>query len=384
MRYIVFILFLHSVLTNAQEIKIGERIKLGTIDSETINEASGLAASRLNPGILWTHNDSGDEPRIFAINESGETVAEYYIANQDDKERDWEDICIGPGEDNGKEYIYIGDIGDNDSEREIKHIIKFEEPEISLNSSGIRKDTITECDVIDFIYPDGKRDSEALMIDPWNKDLYVISKREEHSRVYLCKYPQSITNTNTLEFLAELPYGNEGFNSSGVVAADISRTGDHILIRTYFSIYYYFRDNDETISQAVSKSPQELPYTVVLQDEAIAWKYDNSGFYTLNEGKYAAPVLYFYPREDNEIGRTSIKKPYEIIRNKNRIRISFHNDNFFATTLNLSDNAGKIIIKKEYSVDIIEIDGIDKYSKGVYHLLIEVNGRKYYEKIIVN
>ncbi len=39
-----------------------------------INEASGLAASRRNDGVLYTHNDSGDTGRVFAITTQGFTV----------------------------------------------------------------------------------------------------------------------------------------------------------------------------------------------------------------------------------------------------------------------------------------------------------------------
>ncbi len=43
----------------------------GLIQNLAIDEASGLAHSRRNPGILYTQNDSGDAPRVFAIDEQG-------------------------------------------------------------------------------------------------------------------------------------------------------------------------------------------------------------------------------------------------------------------------------------------------------------------------
>jgi hypothetical protein len=47
-----------------------QMIDQGRIDSSELDEASGLAASRLHPGILYSHNDNGDSPRLFAIDES--------------------------------------------------------------------------------------------------------------------------------------------------------------------------------------------------------------------------------------------------------------------------------------------------------------------------
>ena len=42
-------------------------VSVGSVDSRDVNEASGLAASRIHANVLYTHNDGGDSPRIFAI-----------------------------------------------------------------------------------------------------------------------------------------------------------------------------------------------------------------------------------------------------------------------------------------------------------------------------
>ena len=36
---------------------------------DTIDEASGLAASVNNPGLLWTINDSGNDAHVFLIDQ---------------------------------------------------------------------------------------------------------------------------------------------------------------------------------------------------------------------------------------------------------------------------------------------------------------------------
>ena len=43
----------------------------GTIQNSLVNEASGIAASRMNSNVLWTHNDSGDGAFLYAFNSSG-------------------------------------------------------------------------------------------------------------------------------------------------------------------------------------------------------------------------------------------------------------------------------------------------------------------------
>jgi hypothetical protein len=47
--------------------------KVGTIEPARINEASGIAASRKNPGVLWVHNDDGP-PWVYALNSEGKLL----------------------------------------------------------------------------------------------------------------------------------------------------------------------------------------------------------------------------------------------------------------------------------------------------------------------
>ena len=47
------------------------------IKDSRITESSGLAASLLHPGVLWTHNDSGNPPRIYAIDPDGSLVDDF-------------------------------------------------------------------------------------------------------------------------------------------------------------------------------------------------------------------------------------------------------------------------------------------------------------------
>jgi len=59
-QYIIAFIFLF-----AGKPEFGDRLDLGLINNDSLNEVSGLAASRKNSNVLWTHNDSGDESRVF-------------------------------------------------------------------------------------------------------------------------------------------------------------------------------------------------------------------------------------------------------------------------------------------------------------------------------
>ena len=52
--------------------------KVGTVESPLITEASGLVASRKNPGVLWVHNDKGP-PCVYAVTPQGKYLGTYNL-----------------------------------------------------------------------------------------------------------------------------------------------------------------------------------------------------------------------------------------------------------------------------------------------------------------
>src|SRR6478735_7155588 len=82
-------------------------VPLGSIDFTTLKEASGLAVSGLNPGVVWTQND-GSGKRIFAVNLNAELLLRCDFGSVAD---DVEDMAVGPGPAAGTNYIYLSDAG---------------------------------------------------------------------------------------------------------------------------------------------------------------------------------------------------------------------------------------------------------------------------------
>ncbi len=257
----------------------------GVLDNSVIDEASGLVASRANNGMLWTHNDSGDKARIFLIDSLGKYQATVWL--KDATNRDWEDIALGAGPQPGNTYIYIGEIGDNLAQYPHKAIYRIKEPKFT----GDTTISIDEVDSIRFVLPDGNRDTEALMVDPHTKDLYIFSKREEAINLYRLPYPQSTTEMMVAEKVLEaMPF-------SLIVAADWSADGKEILIKSYKQVYYWQCNVGQPVKEALHKTPETLPYHEEPQGESIAFAIDGSGYYTLSEqAKGVKPTLMFYPR----------------------------------------------------------------------------------------
>lgn len=266
----------------------------GTIQTSMIQEASGLVASRSMANVLWTHNDSGGEPKVYLISTTGTSLGSYWI--QDAENRDWEDIAIGPGPDSNRDYIYVGDIGDNNARYEIKKIYRFPEPSAQPGQNEV--DTVSDVHVISFIYPDGPRDAETILVDPFTRDIYVVSKRDTSVHLYRAAYPQDTENVNELELVGKLPLGS-GSQADQIVAGDISKDGKEVLLKSYLKVYYWQRDDENTSLYDLLKSePVELPYEAEPQGEAISFADDESGYYTLSEKSFASQQeLFFYKRK---------------------------------------------------------------------------------------
>ncbi|MDZ7268894.1 MAG: hypothetical protein ONB48_14260 [candidate division KSB1 bacterium] len=281
------VLYLTSRTAHAQTPQFGSRIDCGVVACRLLTEASGLAASRKNTAVLWTHNDSGDDSRLFALDTHGRHLGTFRLAGV--TARDWEDLALGPGPLPGVDYLYIGDLGHTSSSPSLKTIHRVPEPRVRPRPSPLDT-TLTGVETITVRYPDGSRDAETLMLDPLTRDLYIVSKQDTIARVYRAAYPQPTSGTLTLEHVATLRLG-------GVVAGDISPSGDGILIKTYVAIYFWPRQPDQNLWQAFAQPATPVPYILEPQGEAVAWQAQGKGYYTLSESLRGLPVrLYYYPR----------------------------------------------------------------------------------------
>jgi hypothetical protein len=83
-------------------------------------------------------------------------------------------------------------------------------------------------------------------------------------------------DTLQAEFKMKLPF-------TKIVAASISADGTEVLMKNYDHLYYWKRLDQEMIPQLLQRKPIELNYVQEAQGEAIAWKLDGTGFYTLSE-----------------------------------------------------------------------------------------------------
>src|SRR5687767_13523948 len=147
-------------------------VTVGKIESNEITESSGLAASRCQTDVLWTHNDSGDDAFIFAISPTGKHLGTWRVTNA--RNLDWEDI--GAYKDTtGNCYLYIGDIGNNKRERAEQRIYRIREPQVSnAGATSSKKNPLSTdaAEIAVFKYQDTPHDAETMIVEPRTGDVY--------------------------------------------------------------------------------------------------------------------------------------------------------------------------------------------------------------------
>ena len=81
-----------------------------------------------------------------------------------------------------------------------------------------------------------------------------------------------------------------------VTSAEISRDGQRVLIKTYYNVIFIEKSKDDPISSILSSKQINLDYIREIGGEAVCWRWDQSGYYTISEEAKNKPAhLYYYP-----------------------------------------------------------------------------------------
>jgi len=214
----------------------------GTFRSRRLTESSGVVVSHAHKGILWTHNDSGDGPYLYATDLHGTDRGAVRVT--DAKNVDWEDLSHGPCPPPATtgECIYIGDTGDNLQDHRSVTIYAVPEPEPPTGPGDTLRAT-PPARAVRFRYPDGPHDVEALFVSPHDSAMYLISKGR-NSPVRLYRLPRSAwdsSKTVVAEVLQRLPIIPDASSGRLVTDAAIRPDGALVAVRTYTEIYFFIQ-----------------------------------------------------------------------------------------------------------------------------------------------
>jgi len=268
----------------AKAVSIAPPVQVGTFTSNSLREVSGIVGGS-TPGTVWAHNDSGDSARFFAVGTDGTLLGQYSLSGASNV--DWEDMARGPKAGGGN-YLYFGDMGDNDFVRSEIAVYRVTEPTSTAGGSVSAAD-YTKARLQ---YPAAARNAESLMVDPLSGDLFIVTKNPG-GQVYRAgaNVFDTPAQVHPLSFL-----GNVNAPLVQPSAADISPDGLHILVRDRSTTAYLFeRSASESVWDALQRPGLPVTLAAEVQGEAIGWAASGLGFYTVSEQDGQGPrPLYYY------------------------------------------------------------------------------------------
>ncbi len=196
-----------------------------------LKESSGIVASRRHPGVFWSHNDSGDRARLFALRRDGSAVhapgdAAYAgIGIDAATNRDWEDITA---DDAGQ--LYIGDTGNNGNARDdlAIYVVPEPDPATAARASATRRIAYAYPDQKDFPPPEGQRNFDAEALFWADGTLWLLSKNRDDLKTRLYRFGTLRSEgINMPEKVGEFEVGGM------VTGADASRDGKRLAVIGY-------------------------------------------------------------------------------------------------------------------------------------------------------
>ncbi|MBL8180685.1 MAG: hypothetical protein JNL64_03630 [Blastocatellia bacterium] len=266
----------------ANDSPYADAVTVGNLEDAEITESSGIAASKCQPEVYWTHNDSGDDAFLFAIGPKGEKLGTWRVPSATNY--DWEDIG-STREANGTCYIYIGDIGDNGRKREDYVVYKVAEPTVSPDADRSSKRSPLETqrpESIRYTYPDGKHNSEALLVDPKTNAIYIVTKRfSGPASVFKLKTGASVAEKLGEIALPAVPNGS-------VTGGDISPDRGRLVLCDYSAIYEFTLANGTSVDNFFAAEPFSMAVGDRKIGESVAYSADGKALLLTSESKHSS------------------------------------------------------------------------------------------------
>ncbi|MEM6966500.1 MAG: T9SS type A sorting domain-containing protein [Bacteroidota bacterium] len=232
---------------------------------DQVLETSGLA---FFDNQLWTHNDAGNEDKIYQLDTmTGTILNTVIIANSENT--DWEDLA------QDDTHLYLGDFGNNSGSRTDLTIYKFPKSQLA---SGIATAEVIEfsyADQTDFTVNNNMNDYDCEAFFFYNDSLHLFSKNwvNQETRHY-------VVPTNAGSYVAEV---RETFNVQGLITgADISEDGVVALLGYSLSgVNFMWLCFDYQGTQFFSGNKRKISLGLAInnsQTEALVFKEGGRGY----------------------------------------------------------------------------------------------------------
>jgi hypothetical protein len=260
-----------------------------------LDESSGLVVSRRQPGVLWTHNDSGDGPNLYAIDATGKLLATFRVAGAEAV--DWEDMSSGPciadlaSAGDAPVCLYLADIGDNNRRRQWLTVYVVVEPSLEAGTRTIASRSFR------YRYPDGPENAEALAVLP-DGDVTIVSKGNGGSIGFFRLRREAIARAAVSgEMLLAEPAGDSGIRPDGeigrlVTSADVSPDATTLAVRTYYEVFFFHAVTDHDAVAWRDSGKRCFLGDAESQGEAIAYLDRDTLLLTSERGRGAAGLIH--------------------------------------------------------------------------------------------
>lgn len=277
-----------AVRSDDETVWLRDVTRAGRFDDREVDESSGMAPMAGDSLLFWTHNDSGNEARLYAIDSTGRVVGRVRVRGATNT--DWEAMASGPCPEG--RCLYIADVGDNSAKRPVLTLWRVLEP-------GVRDVNSATAARLAFRLPDGPQDIEAIYVAP-DTSVWLISKRPARGaagaarpvRVYrlpAAVWAGNVPGPTVADLVDSLPIvPQKGDSRDWVTDAAVSpprADGSRRLAVLTYGAIQVFRLHPESGRPGLRYARCALPVRE-RNAEAIAWLPDGRLLFT-NEGKGA-------------------------------------------------------------------------------------------------
>ncbi len=220
--------------------------------------------------MVWLHNDSGDVPRVFALDLVKRTVRPVTVTGVEAV--DWEDMASAPDG-----TLVIGDIGDNNARRDNVVIYRIPEPRRPDRSVPATAQTLR--------YYDGPHDAEALVVDPTDGSVFVITKEVQGpSKVF-------VADGDILRNVGAITLEEGGFLfPNRITGADALADGSGVVFRTYQSGYLLRRVKGGVWRSVFDAKPEPFELPAMIQGESICARVNARSVLTTSESRGSVKI----------------------------------------------------------------------------------------------
>ncbi|MGV6857498.1 MAG: hypothetical protein ACWA5X_00855 [bacterium] len=268
----------------------------GTLQNPRLDELSGLASSGLQDNLFWGHNDSGNKPVLSALNKDGKNSGSLVLVGA--KNIDWEDI--GRFQWRGAPWLMVADVGDNGRDRDRVSLYFLKEPRLpaGAGSESAAPVAIDQWYKLNFRYPDGPQNVEAVAISCTEQKIYLIGKNAPHTLYTLPLDFESGDTLVTAKAVGRLQPLLANANDNALVIAlagkmllqptalDFSDDGRYAFVLNYRHGYVFQRHNNESWATALRSKPIQVLDHELEQAEAASFMPGSHDILYGSEGKY--------------------------------------------------------------------------------------------------